>query len=136
MNRRIKVGLIKYGCTIAVGALFVCLYLISRDFSDVTTEAERYRILCDAFSLPGAFMMLIGALLKMSELGALDTITYGMRYLIHIVIPSWNLGKKSYLEYVEERRGKRVSGYGFIVIVGAVMFAISLVFLKLFYQVY
>ncbi len=135
MSDRTKVGLIKYGCASAAGALFVCLFLISRDFSDAT-QVERYRILCDAFSLPGAFMMLMGALLKMSELGALDIITFGARYLIHIIIPSWNLGGKTYLEYVEEKREKRVSGYGFLVIVGAVMFAISLIFLALFYKLY
>ena len=39
-----------------------------------------------------------------------------------------------YLDYVEERREKRVKGYSFLFIIGGSLLAISLVFLVLFYM--
>ena len=133
MSKALRTKIIKYLVTIVIGAACVISYLSAYDLS-VEPEVERYRILTDAFSLPGIFMILVGLLIKMNNLGALDTIAYGFSFVIHMIIPGWFGKMEKYLDYVEARREKRVTGYGFLFVVGGILFGISLVFVVLFYR--
>lgn len=132
-ERRAVIG--KYAITGGIGIAFVAFYLSNNDLS-MASRQDQYRILCDAFTLPGLFMLLLGAMIVMNNLGALDLLAYGMRYVVHLIVPSWDFSKQSYYDYVEERRNKRVKGFGFLFVVGGILFGIGLIFLALFYHVY
>jgi hypothetical protein len=78
----------------------------------------------------------VGGLSWASSQGALD----GLGYVVHVLGKSLIPGKRmeilKYNEYVMEKREKTPVGFGFLFISGAVVMAISLVFLILFYSLY
>ena len=124
---------VKYG----VCALFVAgmawLYLTQRAFAGAA-QKEQCRLLCDALTLPGVLLLCAGALVWVSNLGALDGICYGLRLAFRGLIPGKRLQKEeSYHDYVAGRQDKRVKGYGFLLISGALTVAASLLFLGLCY---
>ena len=122
--------LLRYLVTVAVGLSLVFSYIAPRDLVNQTLT-EQYHILCDAFTLPGLFMMLIGLMLLMGNLGALDAISFAFHYLFHTFLP-FTGESMTYLEFVEDRREHRIHGYGFLFVVGAVFTAIAVVFLMLY----
>lgn len=121
---------LKYGlCLLFIGALAV-MFLSSRDLSDLKT---RYRLLCDAFTIPGVLLLCAGSLVWVSNLGALDGLAYGLRLAIRALIPRKRLEKEvSYHDFVTEKRAHPIRGYGFLLICGGISVAVSLVFLGLF----
>jgi len=131
MTRAQRTRLMKYGLTSVITAAIVYFYAASRDVLSLE-RIDQYRVLCDAFSLPGIFLLLIGLLILMNNLGALDTIAYFGHYLLHTFLPVAFGKGMSYVDYIEDRRSKRDSGYGFLFIVGGVFTAVGIVFLILF----
>ena len=97
---------------------------------------EQYRVLCDAFSIPGIMMVLFGALFSLNNLGALDTIAYLMSYIPRMIAPGAFGEPQQLIDFVESRRAKRSKGYGFLYVVGFIFLGIALVFLYLFYSVF
>lgn len=135
MSSKLKTSLIKYGITAGIGLALTAWYVIPRVIFQLDAE-QMYRVLCDGFFLPGIFMIFIGLMFVMNNLGALDTISFAFHYLAHTFLPVAFGEGQSYLEYVEARREKRISGFGCIFVVGIIFVAISAIFLMLFYTVY
>ena len=73
MTRQQRTRLLKYGITTVLTAAVVIYYAASRNVLSLET-IEQYHVLCDAFTLPGIFLMLFGLLMLMNDLGALDTL--------------------------------------------------------------
>ena len=131
MTRQQRTRLLKYGLTTVLTAAVVIYYAASRNALQLE-KIEMYRVLCDAFTLPGIFLMLFGVMMFMNELGALDTLAYFGHYLLHTFLPVAFGEGKSYLDFIEERRSKRNKGYGFLFIVGGAFTLVGVVFLILF----
>ena len=113
-------------------AIFFCSV---RDFGQMGL-LERYRTLCDAFTIPGILLLCVGGLTWASSLGALDGLAYVFHVMAKGLIPGKRLEMLKYSDYVMERREKESIGFGFLLISGAVVMAISIVFLILFYTLY
>lgn len=129
----------KYGIAGAVCALMVWGVISIRTselgaFSQLT-PLLRYRVLCDAFTVPGMLLILSGLMMFVSNEGALDGLMYVGHYLKNMFIPGSRDKTKKYFDYVEAKREKRVKGYGFLFVVGGVCMLIALAFLGLFYTV-
>lgn len=137
MSDRLKANLLKYGISTVIVAVMVGVYVGSRDFL-AESRMEQYRILCDAFTIPGTVFLMLGALMKLSNLGALDALSYAVSWLAKRLIPGRAAfaEQEKYYEYVQRKRENQVKGYGFLVIVGAIAMAVALVFLFLFYRLY
>ncbi len=136
MSDRLKVNLVKYGCCAIFVAVAAGLYIAPRDFVG-SALVDQFLILCDAFTIPGILLLMVGFLVWVSNEGALDGVTYAVRFAVFSLIPGRRLERdEKYSEYVERRRGKKVRGYGFLFVSGAVTLAISLVFMALFYALY
>ena len=129
-----KSNLIKSGIASAVGILLVAAFLLSSDFAD-ESMMNRYKILCDAFTIPGLLMLMFAGLLSASNEGALDGLSYVVKQGFRM-LTFRGLGTEKYLDFVERRRDNRLSGYGFLYIVGAVFMALALIFMALFYSLY
>ena len=127
--------LIKYGVAIASCLAIGGYYLAGRDFM-AQERQNRYRLLSDAFSLPGLLCLFSGVGIWLSNEGAFNGLTWVVTYTIKSLIPIARDPRESYGDYVVRQRGKQVSGFGFLIIVGIVMIAISLVFLYLFNSMY
>ena len=131
MTRQQRTRLLKYGITAVLTAAVVIYYAASRNVLSLET-IEQYHVLCDAFTLPGIFLMLFGLLMLMNDLGALDTLAYLGHYLLHTFMPVAFGEGKSYLDFIEERRSNRKGGFGFLFVVGGVFTAVGVVFLILY----
>lgn len=131
MTRQQRTRLLKYGITAVLTAAVVIYYAASRNVLSLET-IEQYHVLCDAFTLPGIFLMLFGLLMLMNDLGALDTLAYFGHYLLHTFMPVAFGEGKSYLDFIEERRSNRKGGFGFLFVVGGVFTAVGVVFLILY----
>ena len=139
MNPNLKKNLIKYSITTLIGGSMTAAVLSLHGFSAAQTAAERYRILCDAFTIPGVVLMMCAVLVLIANEGTFYGLSYSVRWMFKALIPfGRNMEKhETYYEYVERKReAGKIRGFGFIFITGAVFFAVSLVFLVLFYQVY
>ncbi len=134
MKDKLKSAFIKYSVTIAVGGLLVWLYLWLRDFTGHEPPAERYRILCDAFTVPGVLLMLTAALIALTNEGALSGISYMLGHAFRMLIPGMGYKHEKYADYVERKAEKKVKGYGFIFFTGAAFFAVAAIFLALFFK--
>ena len=131
MTRQQRTRLLKYGITAVLTAAVVIYYAASRNVLSLE-RIEQYHVLCDAFTLPGIFLMLFGLLMLMNDLGALDTLAYFGHYLLHTFMPVAFGEGKSYLDFIEERRSSRKGGFGFLFVVGGVFTAVGVVFLILY----
>ena len=134
MTKALKNKIVRYVTCIAVNAYLAYSYLSGRDIGNMP-RVEQYHILCDAFFLPGLFTFLLGLLMVMNNLGALDTMAYGFSYVVHMLFPGAFDKMDSYLDYIENRRANRSSGFGFLLVVGGAMIAVSVVFLVLYCSV-
>ena len=135
MSEKVKANLIKYGSAIAAGLLLAYVYVALRDLS-AEPLVDKYRILCDAFTVPGVLLVMSGALMSISNAGALDGLGYLVKQGIGMLIPGKGLGMEKYADYIERRRANRVTGYGFLYITGAGFMIVAFVFMALFYSVY
>lgn len=138
MSRSRKIALIK----IAVGFLAALgiagSYLAGQLTGDYTWEnstlLDKYRLLCDACTLPGVLFILCGAMIALVNGGALNGLGYVGHYMINTLIPAHRDRIMKYADYVQEKEGKRLHGYGFLFVIGGIFMAATVVFLLLFYQ--
>ena len=135
MSSRLKTNLIKFLATTAFAGALTAFYVFSRDIFNLPL-VEQYRTLCDGFFLPGIFLIFFGLMFLMNNVGALDSITYLLRYAVRVFVPGAFADMETYLEYVEARREKRIKGFEFLFVVGAMFLLISVAFLVLFYTVF
>lgn len=135
MSKRLKVNLLKYGISALVCGGMVWLYVYLRDFASQSTM-EQYRILCDAFTIPGLTALMFALLLSVSNEGALDGLGYVASIAVKSLTPGGRKKIEKYYDYVQRKREKKLTGYGFLYIVGAICMAVAVVFMVLFYQLY
>ncbi len=135
MKEYLKKYAVAYICCFAFCGIMAGFYLNMHEF-DTAETVDRYRLLCDAFSLPGMLLILFGGLMWVSAKGTLDALGFIGKKLVSSLIPGGRLDREErYADYVQRQREKRKGGYGFLFVAGAISIAVSLVFLALFYSV-
>ena len=134
MRKSSKVNLLRCLSAASVGGAVAWLYANSRWEVDMP-QLLQYRVLCDAFTIPGAMMVLFGMLMSLNNLGALDTIAYLMSFLPRMLAPGAFGEPEKLIDFVERRREKRAKGYGFLYIVGFIFLGIAIYYLVRFYSV-
>lgn len=135
-DNRAKINLIKYGGCALFVALCAYLYISSRDFMALEL-VDKYLVLCDAFTVSGTVLLIVGCLFWTSSKGALDGLGYSFQLLFRSLIPGRRLARdEKYGDYLERKRNNRAKGYGFLFYSGLVTMAIALVFMGLFYSLY
>ncbi len=131
-----KRKLIKYALAVLFGAVLVAIYLLLRNFTGTEPPAERYRMICDAFTIPGMLLILSAALVALANEGSFTGIGYAVKSLFDRLIPGMGLRKQeTYGEYYE-RHYKKIKGYGFLIQVGLAFMVVALIFFVLFYCTY
>lgn len=114
----------------------VLLTLYLHGFSELTDTAERFRLLADAFTIPGVIMVMVGFLVMVANVGFFHGISYVVTFAIKMLIPGPNKGRERYGDYVERKRKQgKVKGYGFLFITGLIFVLIAVIFTVLFYTV-
>ena len=135
---RFKQILLKYGITTAVAGGMTVFLLWLRDYSEAVTLADRYRLLADAFTIPGVLLVMVAALVWISSDGFFDGLAYAFSRVGSMFIPFHRQSAKhmTYYDYKMSKKDKRPHGYGFLFYVGLVFVAIALVFVYLNSTVY
>ena len=139
MSSSLKKNLIKYGVTTGLALALAFFYVYVRvDFSNPGSLplVEWYRLICDAFTIPGLILVMLGCLMSLSNTGAMDGLGYVVSIAVKMLIPGGATNMERYKEYLDRRRENRVRGYGFLYLVGGGCMAIALVFMVLFYSIY
>ena len=126
----------KYLICFGVMGVFTVGMLISFGFSFTNDLIDIYRDLADAFTVPGLLAVLIGALVWVPTTGFFDALTFGVGILFKGLLP-FKKGERfeRFYDYKARKDEKRFTGYGFIVISGAVYLAIGIVFTALFSKI-
>ena len=140
MRNQNKSNRIAYTISTLFVVILVGIYVGLRDFKGVSLM-EKYRMLCDAFTIPGVLLILFVALVWASDLGGFYGIgfvfNYAKKSLTHFFVPGSLGNTESYYDYIERKKSEgHLTGYGFLFIVGGITMAIAFVFLFLFYQYY
>ena len=130
-----KTRLIKYGAAFGVCAIVAGVYIATHQ-ADMNTTAGLYRVLCDAFTVPGIMSILLGALFAVANEGAFHGVGYAVSMAVKALIPGGRAEMESYGDYLERKDRRKMTGFGFLFIVGGVFMAVALVFLVLFNQNY
>lgn len=135
MSEELRNRLLKYGISAGVCAGLVLVYCTTRNFSQMEL-VEKYRTLCDAFTIPGLLCLCVGVLIWASN----DGFFYGLSYCLNVawraLIPGARYKSERYYDYVTRKKEKQITGYGFLFLVGGICMAFALVFMALFYRIY
>ncbi len=134
----------KYIVTAVIGIILaVIVLLVKRVFSAVSVK-EVFRILADAFTLPGGLFLTAGLGIWIMNQGAFDGLIYMTRVLFRTKTQSRE-GSVSeneegrvepYSEFIIKRHNEQqVTGYAFIIVTAAVFLAFAGVFIILYYYV-
>ena len=130
---------LKYGISFGISLILVAIYLFTRIApAELGAAAPMvlYLTLCDAFTIPGIVFFMSGCLVSLSNEGALDGVGFVVSHAIKMLIPGMSKDQERYADYIERRREKRLTGYGFLYITGLVCLAFAGIFMLLFYSVY
>ena len=125
-----KKKLLQYGITSVVGAL-MAVWVMDAEGLFLIKDAPEHtmNILCDAFFVPGIFLVLIGALVWIATTGFFDSLGYAMRSVVHMFMPFIKHERKSFYDYKVEKAEKRGATPYFIMIVGGAYILVAAVFL-------
>ena len=134
MSKKARTLLIKYGVSLVACAVFVVMFLQEQGLETLTLR-NQYRVLSDAFTVPGLLLIFSGLMVVVMNAGALDGISFVVTYAFKALIPGLHGTQQSYADYKAEKKEKKIKGYGFLFVVGGINVALSFVFLALFYSV-
>lgn len=125
--------LLKYGITALVGGLLTWLTLDLHGFSSTMPKLQQYRLLCDAFTIPGVILVMVGFLVMIANAGNFLGLGYAVKHAVKMLIPFGNKKDERYYDYYQRKQQGKITGYGFIFITGLVFMAVAMVFFTLFY---
>ena len=135
-ERNIWLVVIKYAITyiVALGVFFLTLYLRNFFISDLG-KAEYYRVLSDAFTIPGIMFISLSILAFVSKKGAFTGLVYALRHVGRMLLPFIIKNDLSYAEYLEAREHRK--GLSIVLcffIVGITFLIGAVVCIIIFYQ--
>lgn len=134
MKRKFSANLILYAASAGVGIGMTVSMLKSYGFSDAAGEADRYRILADAFTVPGVVIFLLGVLAALADEGVFEGVNYAVIYAVKMLIPGIVKEQESYGDYIVRRRERgKLGGHGFLYATGSLFLFAAVVFVGLYY---
>lgn len=119
-----------YAVCLALGAAMLLIVLFAYGYFGMTDWAEKCKVLCDAFTVPGLLLMLFSALVFLSNHGAFAGIGYGVGRFFKMLIPFLKYKDETYAEYKERKYGNGgIKGYSCIFFSGLAYFLVSIALL-------
>lgn len=124
----------KYLITLLIGFLAVFGIVWSKDVFSQAALVDVFHILCDGFFAVGVVITAAGLLIFSSNEGTFDAIVYGLRSFFDMFRKQKTLKYDTFYDYRESRAEKKLK-FGFLLICGLILLAISLI-MYLFYRRY
>jgi len=136
-NNKFKLAVIKYAIATAVAGVISLLLMNSFGvFSGTLPIDQIFRYMSDAFFVPGALLVLFGAMVFISTTGFFDSIGYIGAVAIRALVPGMRLNRgEKFVDYKERKSESRITGYSFIFFVGLAFLLLGVLFTVLFFTV-
>jgi len=109
VNKRKLLIYVLCGLIITISLLFV------RGAFNASTAKDTLRLVCDAFFLPGAMLILSGALIWSLDNGVADGITYSFKKIFDLRKRAYEEEKETYSEYKEKKHKNKGSVIEFFI---------------------
>lgn len=123
---------LSYIITAAVCALATLLLLLSRGTFSQTNLVTIYRDMCDSLFVPGIIVLSLGLLILMSNGGAFNMLRFAVMKLFDLFKRDMTKVKyRTFYDYNEAKKDQK-HDFWFLIIVGAIFVAVSVVFLILY----
>jgi hypothetical protein len=122
----------RYLITIGVGLLATLWIVWMKDIFSATEAVKVFHILTDAFFAVGVVITGFGLLIFTSNEGVFDGLVYGVSSFLSMFKKDQKRKYATLYDYKVSREGKRVSGFGFMLICGLFFLAISMVMFALY----
>lgn len=125
--------LTRYLITAAIAGAVTLLTLYLHGFWEETSIVEKYRLLADAFTIPGVILVMLTALVWISSEGMFDGLVYAFKRIGSSLIPFYGgaIKHQTYYDYKESKDGDRPQGYSFLFFVGLAFVLVAVVFVFL-----
>lgn len=125
---------LKYVIATAIGFAVMLLILNARGvFAGGLDQAALYGALCDGFFVPGILILCIGCMIFVSQQGAFDALSFGVKLLINLLKPSGiKGGGETFTDYKARKAAEPHSPFGFLILVGGLFMIVAVVFQVLF----
>ena len=124
-----KTKLLQYGITTLVVGLLSLFIMWMKDLFIQTDSQEIMKILTDAFFAPGMIAVCFGLLIVASNGGTFHIFSYGLSSFANLFRKDrTKMRYKTFYDYKEAMKDEK-KPYGFILIVGLVFIAISMIFM-------
>ena len=124
----IRSTIVKYIVTISIGGVIGAIALWARNFSSLTSLAEKYAALEAATTIPGVVLLMLGVLVLISKDGFFDMITYSVGKFAKSLVPFSHKTDESYYDYKVRKSEKRLSGFSCLFVVGGIFTAAGIIF--------
>ena len=124
----------KYLITAAFGAVLAFIVLLIKDVFHLSQTVDVMKALCDGFFVSGVVLVCVGGLVFVSNGGVFDMLAYGIRTFFESFKKNVTDRKyRTYYDYKESKKDRKTS-FSFLVIVGVVFIAVSMIFLVFYYK--
>lgn len=125
----------KYVMASVTGLILSFAIMYWRGITLAETTQEIMQAVSDGFFVVGFLYVAFGLLFVAAHAGTLDIITYGFRSVIWLFTPfAKNRDEGGYYEYKMKKKEKRKGVPYFLIWVGLVFVALSVLFLVLYYK--
>jgi len=123
---------IKWVVTLGIGLVIVFLFIAAnKGFAGTLSTQELMRVLSDGFFVSGILVCGCGLMMFVSSKGAFDSIAFGVKAAIRIIFKTDE--GESYYDY-KQRKAEKTTSCMHLIVVGAVLLVVSVIFVGLFYQ--
>ena len=123
----------KYLITVVCGLGLAAWVAFNQNIMEKTTLQAIFHVLTDAFFIPGVLIFGIGALIFVTNEGAFDAITFGLKSFWSMFSKKLKHNRETYYDYRSARSEKKLP-FGFLLICGLFFFAVSMVMYNLYYR--
>ena len=113
MSKELKNNLFKYGITTLIGAMMAFTTMKSYNLAEAATDMEKYRILSDAFTIPGVILIMVGLLVMVSNGGFFNGMAYAFSYAARLLVPGVSKDVGRYGDFIERRAQRGKTGLAF-----------------------
>ena len=134
----------KYMITAGVGLVIAIIALLVKGVFSAASAREAFRILADAFTIPGGLLLATGLGIWILNLGGFDGLIYMTRVLFRTKtqIKEGSISENEegrvepYSEFIIRRHNEQqVTGYSFIIITAVAFLALAGIFIIIYFNV-
>ena len=118
---------------LAVGLVIAVIMMFSGGLSSAESSKDALRIICDAFFVPGALLLMYGGLRWTYNGGVMDGLGYSAKLMINRMRPHYEEHRQSFAQYREKRESKAQPAFP-LVASGLILTAVAVVLYIIYSQ--